>query len=258
VSQTPVRKALTRLSELGGVETQSNHTAAVRHLGLEERVHCHQVREALEGMAAELAFARLTAEDFVRLDAPADAAGDQQAVGRPRRLHAFNLDLYCIVTTRSDNPILTHEIVKLLSPTLMIYEQLELVLIRSGRLIPDDRLRIRKTRFNQHMEIIALLRDGRPSACRRARLDSIRFNCGSKVGLMPETARQDAWHRPTAAGRPRISQIIDAKNNLTLLRVAKESKVSRLRSSAVAGLLHEMRDRKNLVFQALWPSQCIG
>ena len=79
VSRTPIREALGRLAEYGVVETRPNHGAIVRRLGRDELVHLHQVREALEGMAAEMACGRLDEDDFARLDALAEAAGDEHA-----------------------------------------------------------------------------------------------------------------------------------------------------------------------------------
>src|SRR5262245_31795149 len=59
VSRTPIREALARLTEYGVVEARPNRTAVVRRLVPEELTHLHQLREALEGMAAELACGRL-------------------------------------------------------------------------------------------------------------------------------------------------------------------------------------------------------
>src|SRR4051812_30423949 len=78
VSRTPIREALGRLAEYGVVETRPNHGAVVRRLGGEELAHIHEVREALEGMAAERACGRLDADDFACLDALAASRSSQR------------------------------------------------------------------------------------------------------------------------------------------------------------------------------------
>ncbi len=185
VSRTPIREALGRLTEYGVVDARPNHTAVVRRLGPEELVHFHQVREALEGKAAELACGRLTAADNALLDALADATRDQ---GAPRYFDAFNefdAELHRIVAHRSGNPIIAREVVKLHGVTLLIHEQLESVLIESGQVDPAERYEIRRASFAQHLEILAALRSGTPAECRRAMVEHIRSNCERKVGMMP-------------------------------------------------------------------------
>ncbi len=83
----------------------------------------------------------------------------------------------------------------------MIHEQLELVLIRGGWLVPGERQRIREIGFEQHIRIISALKEGNPSACRRAMLDHIRSNCEFKIGLMPIMSR--SWHPAATNGRGR-------------------------------------------------------
>ncbi|WP_165069683.1 GntR family transcriptional regulator [Paludisphaera rhizosphaerae] len=188
VSRTPVREALGRLSEFGVVVTRANHTAVVRPLGAEELVHFHQVREALEGMAAELACGKLTAEDFARLESLAEAARDPKRAGYLDAFNEFDRELHAIVAERSGNPVLAREIGKLHRLTMIVHEQLEPILIRGGRYGPEDQVRLRQAGFEQHCAIVALLRDGSPAACRQAMIDHIRYSCEYKVGLMPEAA----------------------------------------------------------------------
>jgi DNA-binding GntR family transcriptional regulator len=202
VGRGPVRAALRHLAEFGIVEARPNQSVMARHLGPGELVHLHQAREALEGMAAELACGRLTPEDFARLDDLSLAAHDRKAPGYFAAFNAFDVELHRTVATRSGNPIFAREIAKLHGLTVMIHEQLELVLIRGGRLVPGERQRIRELGFEQHIRIISALKKGDPSACRRAMLDHIRSHCEFKVALMPATARPG---RPAKAnGRSRV------------------------------------------------------
>jgi DNA-binding GntR family transcriptional regulator len=185
VSRTPIREALGRLTEYGVVEARPNHSAVVRRLGAEELVHFHQVREALEGMAAEMACGRLTAADDTLLDALAEAAGDPSAPGYLDAFNAFDVELHRIVAVRSGNPIIAREVVKLHGMTLLIHEQLEVVLIESGRLGPAERYEIRRLSVEQHLRILSALRTGTPAESRGAMVAHIRSNCERKVGMMP-------------------------------------------------------------------------
>jgi DNA-binding GntR family transcriptional regulator len=190
VSRTPIREALGRLAEYGVVEAEPNHTSIVRRLGPDELGHFHQAREALEGMAAELACGRLSAADYAQLDALADATRDQDAPGYWAAFNAFDIGLHRLVAERSGNPILAREIVKLHGLTLLIHEQLESVLIGAGRLDAAERFEIRRINNDQHMEIINALRSGTPEACRRSMIDHIRSSCQRKVGIMPAATPQ--------------------------------------------------------------------
>jgi DNA-binding GntR family transcriptional regulator len=199
VSRTPIREALGRLIEYGVVEGRPNHSAVVRRLGPEELAHLHEVREALEGMAAERACGRLTEADYEHLDALAAAARDPGAPGYFAAFNAFDAELHRIVSLRSGNPIIAREVVKLHAMTLLIHEQLEEVLIESGRIDASERHEIRRLSVAQHLEILEALRSGTPAESRRAMVDHIRSNCDRKVGMMP-TARPDG-RRPASLSR---------------------------------------------------------
>lgn len=206
VSRTPIREALARLSEFGVVVSRANRTAVVRPLGGEELVHFHQVREALEGMAAELAFGKLKAEDFDRLDALAEAARDPRRPGYLEAVNDFDQELHAIVAARSGNPVLAREIGKLHQLTMMLHEQLEPILIRGGFYGPEDQLQLRRACFEQHCRIVELFRNGSAAACREAVIDHIRFSCDYKAGLMPETACREA--RPARAAEPTEPEVV--------------------------------------------------
>src|SRR5262249_2829946 len=112
VSRTPIREALGRLSEYGVVESRPNHGAIVRRLGREELIHIYQVREALEGMAIQLACGKLTDADFARLDKLAEAARDSSAPHFFKACDEFDVGLHLLIADRTGNPIIAHEIRK--------------------------------------------------------------------------------------------------------------------------------------------------
>jgi DNA-binding GntR family transcriptional regulator len=64
VSRTPVREALRRLEDEGFVETALNRWTRVAPLDLGKAAELYAILEALERLALETAFARLTADDL--------------------------------------------------------------------------------------------------------------------------------------------------------------------------------------------------
>jgi DNA-binding GntR family transcriptional regulator len=195
VSRTPIREALGRLSEFGVVQSRANHGCVVRRLGRDELIHLHQVREALEGMAAELACGKLTDADFARLDTLAEAARDQAVPDYFKSFDEFDVGLHRLIAKRSGNPILAREIQRLQDMTMLIHDQLESFLI-GGRLDPEEQWEIRRNCWNEHVEIVAALKSGKPKACRAAMVAHIRTTSQYKARLMP----------PSESGRDRNGQ----------------------------------------------------
>jgi DNA-binding GntR family transcriptional regulator len=185
VSRTPIREALGRLSEYGVVQSRPNHGCVVSRLGRDELIHLHQVREALEGMAIELACGKLTDADFAHLETLAQAARDQSSPDYFKDFDEFDFGLHRLIADRSGNPILAREIRKLHDMTMMIHDQLELVLIRGHRVDPEEQWEIRRNCWEEHAKIITALRSGKPKACRAAMVAHIRTTSRYKARLMP-------------------------------------------------------------------------
>lgn len=185
VSRTPIREALRRLAEYGVVEMRANHGALVRQLGREELIYFHQMREALEGMAAELACGRLAAEDFGRLDALAEAASDAKAPGYFEAFDRYDVELHRLVAERSGNPLLAREIAKLHGLTVLIHDQLESFLIRTRQILTDEKFEIRTMCWHQHVNLVAALRAGDPAECRRVMVEHLRATYDFKIRLVP-------------------------------------------------------------------------
>jgi DNA-binding GntR family transcriptional regulator len=187
VSRTPIREALGRLAEYGVVQSRPNHGCLVSRFGREELIHLHQVREALEGMAAELACGKLSTEDFACLDGLAAAAQNQSSPDYFKCFDEFDVGLHRLIATRSGNPILAREIQKLQDMTMMIHDQLETVLISGCRVDPDEQWEIRRNCWDEHIEIVGALRSGKRGACRAAMVAHIRTTSKYKARLMPES-----------------------------------------------------------------------
>ena len=106
----------------------------VRRFGHEEVAYIQQYREALEGMAAELASGRLTAADFDRLDAWADAARDESSPGYFAAFEEFDVASTSWWPLGSGNPILERDVCKLLDTMILVHDQLERILIGVGQI----------------------------------------------------------------------------------------------------------------------------
>jgi DNA-binding GntR family transcriptional regulator len=187
VSRTPIREALGRLAEYGVVESRPNHGCVVSPLGRDELIHLHQVREALEGMAIELACGKLTEADFAHLESMAEATQDQSAPDYFKAFDDFDVGLHRLIAIRSGNPILAREIRKLQDMTMLIHDQLESVLIGGCRVDPEEQWEIRRNCWDEHVKIIAALRSGKPKACRAAMVSHIRTTSQYKAQLMPQS-----------------------------------------------------------------------
>jgi DNA-binding GntR family transcriptional regulator len=185
VSRTPIREALGRLSEYGVVKSRPNHGCVVARMGRDELIELHQVREALEGMAAELACGQLTAADFARLDALVEASRDESAPDYLEACDEFDVTLHALIAERSGNRLLVREIRKLHEMTMVIHDQLEAFLIGGHRVDLEEQWELRRTGWREHSKIVSALKSGNPDRCRAAMVAHIRSASQYKARLMP-------------------------------------------------------------------------
>jgi DNA-binding GntR family transcriptional regulator len=191
VSRTPVREALHRLEEYGLVAMRPNHGAVVRRLGREEVIAIHQVREAMEGLACELACGRLTPEDLARLDDLAEAAREPHAPNHFEAFDRFDAELHATVAARSGNPLLVREIVKLHRISMLVHDQLESIQVDAQRMSPAERDETRSMFWRQHVVILDELRSGSRSGARRAMIKHVRATCAYRTRLISPPAQAE-------------------------------------------------------------------
>jgi DNA-binding GntR family transcriptional regulator len=195
VSRTPVREALHRLEEYGMVAIRANHGAVVRRLGREELISIHQIREALEGLACELACGRLTPADFSKLDDLASAARVPHAANHLEAFDRFDAELHALIAERSGNPLLAREVVKLQRVSMLVHDQLESSLIGSRKLSTAGRVEARGLFWRQHVAIVDALRAGDPAAARRAMVEHLRASCEYRTRLVGGPEQSPQSHR---------------------------------------------------------------
>jgi DNA-binding GntR family transcriptional regulator len=205
VSRTPIREALGRLTEFGVVESRPNHGCVVSRLGRDQLVHLHQMREALEGMAAELACGKLTEGDFALLDTLAEAARDHTAPDYLKACDKFDVTLHSLIAERSGNPLLVREIRKLHDMTMLIHDQLEAFLIGGHRVDPEEQWELRRLGWREHVKIVAALKSKWPDRCRAAMVAHIQSACKYKTRLMPPSDHRNDGDG-TAKGARRTGQ----------------------------------------------------
>ena len=184
VSRTPVREAIARLSAYGVVEVRPNRSAVVRRLTWADPGYIHQMREALEGMAVELACNRLSPSDFAKLDGLADAARNASGPNYSAAFDEHDVVLHRTIAHRAGNPLLAREIRRLQDLTLLIQNQLETVQLGNSSIQDDDRRHIRQVSLKQHEAIVEALRAGDPAASRSAMVDHLRDSCEFLTRLM--------------------------------------------------------------------------
>lgn len=105
VSQAPVREALRDLEQLGCVDYAPFRGSSVRTLSIEELLEAFPVRSALEGLAAELAAARITESELGRL---AGLIDDMASAGEPRGESAADAAFHETIVLATRNITLVH------------------------------------------------------------------------------------------------------------------------------------------------------
>ena len=181
VSRTPVREALARLARDGLVELLPNRGAIVRQLGADELRHIYQLREALEGLAAELACEHCTPDDLTRLRTLFDAAAVRDA-NFATACRQVDQELHRLIAARSGNPVLAQEIRRFHDLVQLVRERVDDV---SGAL--DQALA-------EHRAILTALERRRPTEARAAMTAHIRHAL--------EVALRHALDNPTHESQP--------------------------------------------------------
>lgn len=187
VSRTPIREALGRLAKDGLLEIRPNRSAIVRRLRSEELRHIYQVREALEGLAAELASGKLTRQDLARLKTLTAATRDAERPEYVAACHTYDVELHRMVALRSGNPVLAAEIRR-------FHHLVQLVRNRVGN--QHDGLAVA---CREHAGVIAALKSGDGEESRRAMIAHIRTSCEVALRHAVDDAAEDG---PTGALGP--------------------------------------------------------
>jgi len=176
VSRTPIREALRQLAADGLVEIHANRSAIVRSLSVEQITHVYQIREALEGMAAELAAGQLSAEELSRLDKLAKGVGDARKRGYREACHKLDVELHRLIAARAGNPLLAREIER-------FHVLVQLMRDRIG-----DEEGALALAHQEHLAILSAIKTSNGVKARVAMVEHIRSSCEVALRCVSPTA----------------------------------------------------------------------
>lgn len=175
IGRSSIREALQRLASEGVVELVRNRGAVVRSLSRKEVDDILQIRENLEGMAAETAARNIDRGDNrARLEA---AIEEMIALGETRDAFVYNranLNFHRVIVEIAGNDRLA-----------AILEQLHTQIFfgQFRQTISRDQI---QGSIAQHQEIAAAIYDGDPEAARRAMANHVRRS-RTMVSSMPDS-----------------------------------------------------------------------
>jgi DNA-binding GntR family transcriptional regulator len=152
MSRTPVREALALLERDLLVTRVPNRGVLIRNLTIEEVVHVMQMREALDGMAARLAAARMSLATLAELET--DFETMMQAARHSSDEHsALSKRLHAEILMAAGNPFLE-------SASTVLISSFERTRQHSWRIwnSSKDAEKIALRRYREHLEIIDALK----------------------------------------------------------------------------------------------------
>lgn len=159
MSRTPVREALTLLERDLLVTRIPNQGVIVREITTDEVVHLLNMREALDGMAARLAVARIEDKVLDDLQHAFEEAAGMKGGLRPQRHAALSSELHATIIGATGNPFL-----KSTSQTLRgAFERSRQHGWRTWSRA-EDADKISDSRYAEHLAIITALRRRDPDA----------------------------------------------------------------------------------------------
>lgn len=107
ISRTPLREALKVLASEGLVELLPHRGARVTEVTAEDATHLFELIAGLEGLAAELACARMSERDLERLRTMHERLERYHAARRRHDYFRTNQRIHHLIVTLAANPILT-------------------------------------------------------------------------------------------------------------------------------------------------------
>lgn len=191
VSRTPIREAITRLTATEVAEVRANKSAVVRPFGPEQLRQIYQVRECMEGLAAELACPNISDDDLRRLEQLVQMTIAAGVARSPETCHQLDAELHRTIARRSGNAILAREIERFHDIVQMMRERLA------------NRPNAVEQAFHDHERIIEALRAGDPIRARQEMINHIRSSGRFAVDSTENAATADLVSSPSDSVSPR-------------------------------------------------------
>ncbi|QDU59851.1 putative HTH-type transcriptional regulator YdfH [Planctomycetes bacterium Pan216] len=161
VSRTPVIEALRRLENDGLIEASTGKQARIVEVSRDEISQIYQMRQILEGAAAEAAARRMPREALDDLEARAqDLDAGRKRLDWTERALAFDLTFHDVIAGASGNERLRADIGR--------YR----LLVRSFCRMSGTRENLEQA-FAEHLKILEAIKSRKPAAARRAMVEHI-------------------------------------------------------------------------------------
>mgnify|MGYP001478597830 CR=1 FL=1 len=158
VSRISVRFALHRLQQEGLVTIEPRRGATVRVLSLEEAVEIMEIRERLEGMAAELAAQRITDDDLAKLARLVEEMEDLLQQGKPMEYSQRNALFHQTIIEAAGHRVLSETLASLQTPLIRFRFRTILVPGRSEQSVKEHREILQALKAHSPREAEAAMR----------------------------------------------------------------------------------------------------
>lgn len=148
VSRTPIREAIRKLEKEGLITIEPRRGAYVSQISTKDMVEILEVRQNMEGLAAELAAQRMTEEDKEKLRDIAKAYEDAVATGDMAEMIRCDTAFHHIIVEATQNKIL-----------IQMVEQLQELVLRF-RYIYYDNFKRAEQMLSEHQAIYEAIAEG--------------------------------------------------------------------------------------------------
>lgn len=153
VSRTPVRAAIDLLANEGLVNIKPNKGAFVTSPTRDEIYQAYDLRKRLEVMAADMAIAHLTNEDFLTMENCIRIEKEALFSKNISNYLKANQDFHMAYTSKCGNQFLIHFIEKLINQTSIYLILFDMVFDKQSSATPYG--------YKEHRKIISLLKQGK-------------------------------------------------------------------------------------------------
>jgi DNA-binding GntR family transcriptional regulator len=154
VSRTPVREAIKKLETEGLVKIEPRKGAYASQISVKDMVDILEVRQDMEGLAAELASYRMTSKQMKELESISEAYNKAVEESNMQDMIKYDTEFHNLIVESCNNEILVQ----------MINQLQEMVL--RFRYVYYENIRLVEKMPSEHTTIMECIKDGRAEAAR--------------------------------------------------------------------------------------------
>lgn len=156
VSRTPIREAIKKLEQEGLVTIEPRKGAYASQISVKDMVDILEVRQDMEGLAAQMAAYRMTPKQMKELESISIAYNKAVEESNMADMIKYDTEFHNLIVESCDNSILT-----------MMINQLQELLLRF-RYVYYDNIKRAEKMPSEHSMIMEGIKDGRSDAARAA------------------------------------------------------------------------------------------